>query len=44
MMVVLVLLNKEINAEEVDLLENHKFEENKPYFEKFKLNFINPLV
>ena len=35
---------KEINAEEVDLLENHKFEENKTLFwRNSKLNFNNPL-
>ncbi len=34
---------KEINAEEVDLLENHKFEENKTLFwRNSNLNFDNP--
>ena len=35
---------KEINAEEVDLLENHKFEEINLYFGEIQiLNFNNPL-
>ena len=47
MMVISVLLVKckEINAEEVDLLENHKFEEIQSLFwRNSNLNFNNPLT